>query len=406
MGKCNLIAPITNDTGNFVLFSQYSEDLTKSMHSEDFYRVVPSKYVVIKLGQKTGWDAAKYAEFFQNYYENSCAIMRSTSSVDWKPEYALHTLVKALVKSEMISEPTNSGEDEDESLVSSSILYCGDINITSTKQFDGINYSETYISIPQDSKVHKYAFGMFGSGMSKSVLWPNDYIMGYPDEEYPTDGTQNWPSNHLTSEYADDVVDGEFLYEIMSSDDYDFTLEDVGTLDNEKYTFDAILVLYDIYNRDTDSSEEYIVHRNIPMGIYFTGSPDVDGSIKNPVTVYTTNEDIYQQGTSYGFRICTRYLSTQNQIYIVDSTIEDTKEMYDQYATVMSKICESQAKMDQVIKDMSKYQERVTSTLSNIKNYNVNVPYIVNVGGVGYWFVNGKNLGYSTSETSLVWENY
>jgi hypothetical protein len=408
MGKCNLFAPISQETGNFLLFSQYTEDLTRSTGSEDYYRVVPSRYVLLNLNPKSGWGEVEYSEYFQNYYENACAAMRSNNSVGWKPDCAESMLWKALYKVGLINPPTEGAQVS----TSSSVVYCGHIDITSDKEFDGIHYTETYISVPQGAARQKFEFTRYSPEMTRVVQWPENYIVGYPDDEYPTAGTERWPRNRInvSSEYSDGTVEveghTEYVYELRGPRDYNLVTEPIETLEDESYKFNCIVVLYDIYKRGAEEVTDTVVYENIPMGIYFTGTPDSAGLIQNPVTIWVENEDIYRQGTSYGFRICTRYLSTQNQLFIVDSTIEDAKELYDQYATVMSKIGDSQVKMDQIVQRMSSYQNNITEHLANVKNYKVNVPYIRNIGGVNYWFVNGKNLGVTTTETTLVWEKY
>lgn len=408
MGKCNLIAPVSQNTGNFILFSQYAEDLTRASQSEDFYRVTPSRYVLLNLNPVTGMNPVALAEFFQNYYENACSVLRENSSIGWTPEAATAMLWKTLFKSGLATVPIL--DETDTTYYTPSVLKVGDINITSTKQFDGINYSEIYVNVPQGSKREKYTFTKYSSEQTRIAQYPHYYICGYPDDEYPTAGTAEWPSNHLSSKYSDGTVSVEgstqYIYELYSSTDFVLDTESIRELDDKQYQFNAVLVMYDIHKKNLEVPEDITIYQNIPMGLYFTGAPDSGGTLQNPVTIWVNNPEIYEQGTSYGFRICTRYLSTQNSLYIVDSTIADTEELYDQYAAVMAKIGDSQIKMDNLLSAMSSYQQQINSHLANIKNYQVNVPYIRNIGGVNYWFVNGKNLGVSTTQTNLVWENY
>lgn len=407
MGKCNLIAPVANTTGNFILFSQYAEDLTKSSRSEDFYRVTPSKYVLLNLGV-TGMDPVELAEFFQNYYENACAVMRSSEGVNWTPDCATAMLWKTLFKSGLVMLP--SYDSSTSAYTSPSVVRIGDINITSTRQFDGINFSEIYVNVPQGSKRQKCTFTKYSADQTRIVQYPFDYIAGYPDSEYPQPTGVSWPSNRVSAQYSDGTVlvgsDTEFIYELKTANDFFLDMESVSEMEDASYVFNAAIVLYDIVKKNLDDPGETTVYSGIPMGLYLTGAPDSNGEIQNPVTLWVSNQDIYEQGTSYGIRICTRYLSTQNALFIVDSTIEDTEDMYDQYAAVMGKIGDSQVKMDEMMNRMQSYQNNITSHLANIANYRVNVPYIRNVGGTNYWFVNGKNLGVATTSSSIVWENY
>jgi hypothetical protein len=178
MGKCNLFAPISQSTGNFLLFSQYAEDMTKSANSEDYYRVVPSKYILLNLNAQSGWDAVKYSEYFQNYYENACSIMREKT--DWNPECASTLLWRALTKDGVgfIDAPTED-EGSTDVFTSPSVVHIGDINITSDNQVDGVNYNEIYIDVPQNSKRQKLDFTKFAQGMSRIVSYPVNYINGY-----------------------------------------------------------------------------------------------------------------------------------------------------------------------------------------------------------------------------------
>ena len=379
-----------------------------SMGAEDYYRVVPSKYVLVNLNPRAGWGDVEYSEFFQNYYENACTVLRDTPSVGWKPDCAYSMLWKALIKSNLIQSPSM---DSSTGVYSTpSVVGTGAINITSDKQFDGIHYTETYISVPQGAKRQKFEFTQYGSEMTRIAQWPEQYIVGFPDDEYPTCGDNPWPTNRLSADYSDGtvVVDGsvEYVYSLRTPNDFHLVPEPVSELDDDHYTFNCVVVLYDVYKRGVEEVTDTMVYENVPMGIYFTGTPDSNGLIQNPVTIWVNNEDIYRQGTSYGFRVCTRYLSTQNQLFIVDSTIEDSNELYEQYAAVMAKIGDSQVKMDQIVQQMNEYQNNITNHLANIKNYKVNVPYLRNIGGKWFWFVNGKNMGVAAHETNLVWENY
>ena len=424
MAKCNLLSPISNQSGNFMLFSQYAEDLTHESQSKDFYRVTPSKYVLIKLNKKEGWTAAKYAEVFQNYYEQSCALWRQSDAIDWKPNYANDLFWKTLIKYDLIVTPHL---DESNTIYTSeSVRYVGDINITSTRQYDGINYSEIYVNVPSDENHttrQKIQFLDYPDNAARSENHNGNWICGYPDAEYPHVTDVTWPSNHLDvggAEYYDGFSSpSTYQYTIFSN--YKnlvrtYTFPDLNSytdIDNEEsFDFDAVLVLYNVKKRNMDNVEDTILYDNIPMGLYFTGAPDEDsgsdtyGEIQNPVTIWTSHPDIYEQGTSYGIRICTRYLSTQNSLYIVDSSVEGTNDMYDQYSAVIGKMMQSQQKIDEMADAMDEYQKTITGHLANFKNNKVNVPYLVELGGVHYWFVNGQNLGVAAYQTELTWENY
>ena len=49
MSKCNIFKPLASKTGEFLMFSQYTEDITKEQSMKSTYRVVPSKFVALDL---------------------------------------------------------------------------------------------------------------------------------------------------------------------------------------------------------------------------------------------------------------------------------------------------------------------------------------------------------------------
>lgn len=414
MGKCNLFAPANRTTGNLFLFSQYTEDLTKSMLSEDYYRVVPSKYVLLRLnsfgGGKTDplFDNVSFPEYLQNYYENACSLMRQDQSVGWTPDCAADMLWKTLTRCNLVYVDRVAKTSEN-------VLYIGDINITSDKQFDGINYSEIYVEVPQDSKAQSFRFYNFSQDLTRTVTYDQNYICGYPDDEYPGTGLSLWPSNRINTShsnvpYYDNHSNGIFSYTLRDTTDWCFVPEPLDTSEDEYYEFNCVLVLYDIHKRGVEDHEISVPYKNIPMCMYITGDIEstqgVYGSIRNKVRIWVSNDDIYQQGTSYGLRICTRYVSTQNSLYIVDSTVEDTEELYDQYSALMTRMSNVIDASNRIYNSIHEYQDGITSHLANIKNYKVNVPYIRKIGGIYYWFVNGRNLGVAVNQSDTVWRNY
>ena len=109
------------------------------------------------------------------------------------------------------------------------------------------------------------------------------------------------------------------------------------------------------------------------------------------------NEDAYGMGTSYGLRICTRFTVTPNNINI--SNIELSSEGSDHYSAfcqVMTKMSENIDKMNNVISSSYRVQQNMQDILAVFKNNRINTPYIREVGGKSYWFVNGKLIGEST----------
>ena len=170
-------------------------------------------------------------------------------------------------------------------------------------------------------------------------------------------------------------------------------MKDVNIPDH--YDINTIVVLYDVYSKDNDG--EYIrQYSDVPMGIYFMGKFDGD-TVTNSIVKYVSNEDAFGMGTSYGLRICSRFVVTPNNISISETNIEvDNSDIYPAFCQVMTKMSENIDLMNDVISNTLKSQQTVHDILAVFKNNRINTPYIKNIGDKSYWFVNGKLLGEST----------
>ena len=158
----------------------------------------------------------------------------------------------------------------------------------------------------------------------------------------------------------------------------------------DKFNINTIVVLYDIVRKT--SVGDQIIHRNIPLGIYFTGCLDNDaGIMSNTITKYVSSGQIYNQGTSYGLRICTRFLSSPNSTEIKDISVNGSA--VSEIAPVLEKMGETLIAVEDSIAESSQIQTELKTHLSQFKNNKVNVPYIRRIGDKKYWFVNGKNTG-------------
>ena len=101
MAVCNLFNDLTNPSGNFLMFSQYVESITKNIASGDTeYKVIPSKFIALNIdytrlnmdkliGNSTLLnDPIKslnslVPKYFQNYFENGCAYGRGLEIDDF-----------------------------------------------------------------------------------------------------------------------------------------------------------------------------------------------------------------------------------------------------------------------------------------------------------------------------------
>lgn len=162
-------------------------------------------------------------------------------------------------------------------------------------------------------------------------------------------------------------------------------------------TFNTIIVYYDVVDLQPENTE--VRYSDIPMGIYFTGRI-VDGVMTNSVTKHNFTSD--STGSSYGLKICSRYVLGQETQINFSSDVE-----YDNLSYVLSKMSETQESIQKAVETMVTNNEQYKSLLSIFKNSRTNVPYIKTVkvleGDVlkeeSHWFVNGKDLGVTVKET-------
>jgi hypothetical protein len=148
MAVCNLFKDLSNDTGNFLMFSQYMEDLTKQ-HAHGYkYKVSPSKFITCNINYSvlgSGDLNSKVPTFFQNYFENGCTIARETN--DWNPSLSSNIFWNALISNKLL----NISEDYIPEL-----SYIGDINMKSYDVKDGMGYSELYLYLSNDAFDSRY----------------------------------------------------------------------------------------------------------------------------------------------------------------------------------------------------------------------------------------------------------
>ena len=355
MAICNLFNDLTNKTGTFLMFSQYAEDLTKHQAQGSNYNVSPSRYLACQIPfSKLGGDLNDLVpKFFQNNFENGCSILRERD--DWKPEFSSNIFWNALKNKGLIS----ILNDSDIKTYVNEVKYIGDINIHSYDEKTGMGYSEIYIYLPNQASEHRYGVDW---GDKIEYVDSDKNLHGWMDE--PISPTKYYYSNGPQWNNKNEVTG------------------------KNQFDINAIIVLYDVLNADGS-----IIHEGIPMGIYFPGIFSAT-EMQNQITKYSSNSEIYGSGTSYGVRICTRFAVTN---------IQDTIGTVVEGGGDDALLCQVLAKMGEnleLMKEISKSDESDLTTLQALKDtYNMfqnsqtNVPYIVRVNGIPYWFVNGKNTG-------------
>lgn len=364
MAVCNIFNRIKNTTGTFLMFSQYVEDLTRESTQSVYYRITPSKFIASELNFKDH-NNDSIPRDLQNKFENGCAVCRKEMENSWVPTNSSNIFWHALFDMGLLSLSENNTINE--------IKYVGDINLQSYNEHDGVGYSEIYCYIPNESKQYNYSCII---GEDSSVFESGDVIEGYKADDLDAwtvigDKLYYYPDKFYNFSWEDDILDTK-------------------ELNTNKYDINSIIVLYDIKTKTETGAE--ILYKNIPMGIYFTGLID-DDVMSNKITKYIYNEDIFGAGTSYGLRICTRFTVTPNQdnIKVLDVTVDN--DNYSAISQVMSQLSISQNKMDEILTKVQANTSAEKELLAIFKNSRTNVPYVKNINGTSYWFVNGRNVG-------------
>ena len=114
--------------------------------------------------------------------------------------------------------------------------------------------------------------------------------------------------------------------------------------------------------------------------------------MSNQITKYVNSEQIYNQGTSYGLRICNRFISNPLSTEII-STETNGSSNVSEIAPVLEKIGEVLLAAENVVNGDNDIYSLLNSHLAQFKNNKINIPYIRELGKKKYWFVNGKNTG-------------
>lgn len=427
MAICNIFRALTKETGNFLMFSQYSNDLTRGYIQHESYRVVPSRFIAFdidysKLFKSAAAVGKKYNDdlnyfvpnYLQDYFENGCSYL-SHELDDYTPETSSALFWNAMIDGQLLSPvkyDVHWGKETDGEVSTGSYLvfeemkYVGDINIHTHEVKDGIGYGEVYCYIPNDACSTLYKISTTGN-TSSSYTYTGEYIEGYDSESQTIDGMLdlsvpeagiNYDTTiHYTHPGSSDFEEGT----LETRKTYDYKSHYTSVTAEKSFKFNTIVVLYNIETQNTGGSWS-TTYKNIPMGMYITGLINSDGTVNNTVTKYDELLDAYNSGTSYGLRICTRFMTTPNSTTIRSVSI-DTGEQYAGFAEAMNKMSESQTKMDNLLEQVVGDTQDIKDHLAIFKNSQTNIPYLRKIGNTNYWFVNGRNTGVAaTTEESVL----
>ena len=372
---CNIFNPINKENGNFLLFSQYVEDLSKSVY-DSTYKIRPSKFVCMELdgaphttaGQyytvTTGGDT--YVEnipgFFQNIFEDAIVAKRNNNINVTPRDFAFEFMAK-------LQTLTSDGLD-------TYVNYVGDVDSASWENgFADIILSISSGSSPITAEYSDSAPSYTPSMLSNPQGTGNYYIHGWVDE-------QNLPLNPVTSSTVETCGSWSDVDNSKTAFENFIVIKDNAAT---QFTFNTIVIFYDILD-----SNDSPIYTGVPMGIYFTGAGESTG-IGNEVTIYKSSEDAYGAGSGWSLRICTRFSSTPYGYLKVEEISLDPNIIPESISRVLGAAAETIQEIRKFA-DESIYNSQGFRDLTNlVKDGKMNVPYIRKVNNVDYWFVNGRN---------------
>ena len=401
MAVCNIFSPLSNPTGNFIMFSNYTDDLNIHRVQSSKYRVVPSKFYVLDVDFTNVMRISNIAQgsdlnieipkLFQNKYENWIAYVKDHPELieDYESsltggvsvseiEFRKRMFWSFLDRTGILYQPDKNKEN-------SNIKYCGNISMESYDTHGNEGYGEIVCHIDSAKNILTYPINF-----NELHHWMSDipgdytYIMGYDENSnIPIDGTLY--INQLNPYISDYSVSA-----ITKTEPFEPDVQEVDE-DVKTYKFNTIIVYYDIL----DGSN--LIEKDIPMGVYFTGNFDGSDVITNEKTIYIQNKDAFGASTTYSLRICTRYTVNPNT-YGIDSDITTDPDDYASVSLLLSKMADTIDAMNDVISSVQLSNVANKELYNIFKSGQVNVPYIKEIDGVYYWFVNGKMLAQLSFE--------
>ena len=372
MAVCNLLKKLNDKNGIFYIFSQYAEDVTKATTIQN-YKVSPSKFYVLNIDYSKQTNIS-VPYILQNLFENGCAYGRNYSSDDFKftPD-----LSRNLFWNTMVNNIMTLGKDK----LLPELIYIGDIDVKSYGIENGVGYDEIFCYIPNNSKKLNVKYKDNGSSGDQSLIlqYNKNYVEGYKYSDYVAEYDMIYPGDWQYGDIIYSLNGYEYNYNPL----FEFESEQA---DDQSYTFNTIIPCYNV------TDENNILYADIPMGIYFTGcivGESGSAHMKYPVTIYTSHEDIYNEGTAYGLRICTRF--TPN--YFDNSNIEINQVQINTINDVMLEFGKVIDTVNNMVGSNVQYINKTKELYNIFKNSRTNVPYSKLVNNEYHWFVNGRDTG-------------
>lgn len=410
MAVCNIFKKFdsgNNGQGIFFTFSQYADDLTKESTLQSEYRVVPSKFVCLELNVDSaintyyggnvpaGGENICIPQLLQSFYENKISYLKGEQT--YYPEDATKYLFTFLRDRGFIQ----SDSSITDTTYFPEVKYIGDINIYSNENVQDINYNEIYCMVPAEAKRYFYKNEINEESDPYPVSGTPTMINGWRDGNDPQDDSPYNP-------YPEDLTGLEGTPEFYPPASYTYSMDyelpriiyngtnDTIVQDDESFNFNCIIVLYDVYKGDNIAPEVYCA----PLGIWFSGDVFEDTTdnnyfkLKNSVTKFVRSDSIFDQGTSYGLRVCTKYISSPLGTSLVAKTDSpNTDQFHTEFAEVCDQFSQAIVEMNNFNRILADEHTNIVDYITQFTNQRVNVPYIKIVNNIPHWFVNGRDTG-------------
>ena len=439
--RCNIFKPLSSNTGEFLTFSQYVDDLTKSQAEGANYRIVPSRFAILNINVEELLEGYRSVaevddvnkvipQLMQSHFENSVAYLFESEELAPLIEDKDFSVTSELLWSTLRhwhfihEEDLNVGDSNMKYFPE--LKYIGDINIHSNHQVDSFNYNEITCYIPTNEKEKYYKLvrgrrvqnDLDQTEIDTVTLFPETpiedgtIIKGWTPMTYPQDyplsykgltdlGEGSQTGFYTLDDYRPEELEPDQDANSLESNAIDRPAESDDS--NDQYQFNCIVLFYDVYYNQPDDSFRTI-YRNRPLGIYFTGMiNEEENGLENTVTKFVSNQDAFGQGTSYCLRVLSRYVPTPNsETYTIETTTDSGDEDYNNLALVMGRLSDTMTEVGQAMKDHYSILQSFKNHFALFRNNRTNVPYPRKVDGQYYWFVNGRNTGMLCTTASTI----
>lgn len=393
MAICNLFNKLDKPSGNFMLFSQYVEDITKNYTEGENWRIVPSRFVAMNINYKgiktslvspNGEDLnISIPKYFQNCFENACAYGREHYSEyadnlasdaryqSWNAEISRNLFWNSMFDGKFLNL-----SDYGAVKVIDEVKYWSDIALQSYDEHQGMGYGEIYCYIPTDA------------GRMKCQCIPVSDIVGDDGRRADISNKNAVYLEGHTDKFVENYIQEYYYDRDFSMTFDDDTMEKLVNAADSYYDINTIVILYDILKLVNDKWEK--VHSYIPMGMYIAGRFDDTGNLTNTVRKYVSTS--HGTGTSYGLRLCTRFTVSSKGMILKESDLTMDSDNYTAVGQLMTSMSECLSKLLDISKNSNDTTQQFKETMAAIRNNRTNVPYVKDINGTDWWFVNGKAI--------------